>query len=54
MTLVLLLVVGYPLVDALWLSLHRVNLTHPEQGQPFIGLSNYRYAFGHMAFWHSL
>jgi len=54
MTLVLLLVVGYPLADALWLSLHRVNLTHPEQGQPFIGLSNYRYAFGHMAFWHSL
>src|SRR6266850_7622358 len=54
MALVLLLVVGYPLVDALWLSLHRVNLTHPEQGQPFIGLSNYLYAFGHMAFWHSL
>ena len=54
MALVLLLVVGYPLVDALWLSLHRVNLTHPEQGQPFIGLGNYLYAFGQMAFWHSL
>ena len=54
MTLVLLLVVGYPLVDALWLSLHRVNLAHPEQGQPFVGLGNYLYAFGHTAFWHSL
>ena len=54
MTLVLLLVVGYPLVDALWLSLHRVNLAHPEQGQPFIGLGNYLYAFRHAAFWHSL
>src|SRR5262245_45108287 len=54
MTLVLLLVIAYPLVDALWLSLHRVNLAHPGQGQPFIGLSNYLYAFGQMAFWSSL
>jgi multiple sugar transport system permease protein len=53
MSLVLLLVVGYPLVDALWLSLHRVNLAHPEQGQPFIGLGNYLYAFRQIAFWLS-
>jgi multiple sugar transport system permease protein len=51
MSLVLLLVVGYPLVDALWLSLHRVNLAHPEQGQPFIGVGNYLYAFRQTAFW---
>jgi multiple sugar transport system permease protein len=54
MGLVLLLVIGYPLVDALWLSLHRVNLAHPDQGQPFVGLSNYVYAFRQTAFWHSL
>ncbi len=34
MVLVLLLVVAYPLADSLWLSLHRVNLANPEQGQP--------------------
>jgi ABC-type sugar transport system permease subunit len=54
MTLVLLLVLAYPLLDALWLSLHRVNLAHPEQGQPFIGLGNYLYAFRQTAFWSSL
>jgi multiple sugar transport system permease protein len=54
MSLVLLLVVGYPLVDALWLSLHRINLAQPEQGQPFIGLSNYLYAFRQATFWSSL
>src|SRR5262245_20653663 len=54
MSLVLLLVIAYPLVDALWLSLHRVNLAHPEQGQPFIGLGNYLYAFRQTAFWSSL
>ena len=54
MTLVLLSVVGYPLVDALWLSLHRLNLAHPEQGQPFVGLGNYLYALRDKAFWHSL
>jgi len=54
MALVLLLLVGYPLLDALWLSFHRVNLAHPEQGQPFIGLANYLYALGQPAFWASL
>jgi ABC-type sugar transport system permease subunit len=54
MALVLLLLVGYPLLNALWLSLHRVNLAHPEQGQPFIGLANYLYALGRPAFWSSL
>jgi multiple sugar transport system permease protein len=54
MGVVLLLVVGYPLVDALWLSFYRVNLAHPEQGQPFVGLGNYLYAFRQTAFWVSL
>jgi multiple sugar transport system permease protein len=54
MLLVLLLVIGYPLVDSLWLSLHRANLANPEQGQPFIGLDNYIRAFGQPAFWYAI
>jgi ABC-type sugar transport system permease subunit len=54
MAVVLLLVVGYPLIDALWLSFYRVNLAHPELGHPFVGLGNYLYAFQHTAFWSSL
>jgi ABC-type sugar transport system permease subunit len=54
MLLVLLLVIGYPLVDSLWLSLHRANLANPEQGQPFIGLGNYIRAFGQPDFWYAI
>lgn len=54
MVLVLLLVVGYPLLDSLWLSLHRANLANPEQGQPFIGLDNYLYAFRQPGFWYAV
>src|SRR5262249_62389562 len=54
MVLVLLLVVAYPLADSLWLSLHRVNLAYPEQGQPFVGLGNYLHAFRQPAFWYSV
>src|SRR5262245_41037689 len=54
MTLLLLLVVGYPLIDSFWLSLHRANLASPEQGQPFIGLGNYLYAFRQPDFWYSV
>jgi multiple sugar transport system permease protein len=53
MVLVLLIVVGYPLVDSFWLSLHRANLASPEQGQPFIGLGNYIRAFGQPDFWYA-
>jgi multiple sugar transport system permease protein len=53
MLLVLLVVIGYPLVDSFWLSLHRVNLANPEQGQPFVGLGNYLYAFRQPDFWYS-
>jgi multiple sugar transport system permease protein len=54
MLLVLLLVIGYPLIDSFWLSLHRANLASPEQGQPFVGLSNYLYAFRQPDFWYSI
>src|SRR6476469_994892 len=54
MLLVLVLVIGYPLVDSFWLSLHRANLASPEQGQPFVGLGNYLYAFRQPDFWYSI
>ncbi len=53
MALVLLLVVGYPLVYSFILSLYRVNLANPEQGQPFVGFANYLFAFRQPAFWYS-
>jgi multiple sugar transport system permease protein len=54
MALVLLIVVAYPLIDSFILSLHRVNLGNPEQGQPFVGFSNYLYAFQQQSFWYSV
>ena len=54
MTLILLLVVAYPLVSSLILSLYRVNLANPEQGEPFLGLGNYIYAFHQPSFWYAL
>jgi multiple sugar transport system permease protein len=38
--LTIVLLVGYPIVDAFWLSLHRYNLRRPEQ-YAFVGLQNY-------------
>ena len=54
MTIVLLLVIAYPLLDSLILSLYRVNLANPEQGQPFVGFGNYLYAFKQPAFWYAV
>jgi multiple sugar transport system permease protein len=54
MTLVLLGLIGYPLASSFILSLHRVNLASPEQGQPFIGLSNYLFAFRQPEFWYAV
>ncbi len=54
MAIVLLLVIAYPLVASLILSLYRVNLANPEQGQPFVGFSNYLYAFRQAAFWYAV
>ncbi|MFL5733912.1 MAG: carbohydrate ABC transporter permease [Chloroflexia bacterium] len=54
MAIVLLIVIGYPLADSFWLSLHRANLASPEQGQPFIGFDNYLFAFRQPAFWYAI
>lgn len=40
--LMLLAVIGYPLVKAFSMSLHKNILIRPDLGQPFIGLENYR------------
>ncbi len=34
-------VIGYPLVQAFIMSLHKIILTDPGAGQPFVGLANY-------------
>jgi ABC-type sugar transport system permease subunit len=39
-------VVGFPLIWMLWESLHLHDLRMPWLGRPFIGLANYRDAFG--------
>jgi ABC-type sugar transport system permease subunit len=54
MVIVLVVVIGYPLLDSFWLSLHRANLANPEQGQPFIGVGNYVRAFTQPDFWYSI
>lgn len=54
MTLVLVLLIGYPLVSSLILSLYRVNLANPEQGTPFVGLGNYLFAFKQPDFWYAV
>src|SRR5713101_3705911 len=54
MSIVLLLLIGYPLVNSLVLSLYRVNLASPEQGTPFVGLSNYLFAFKQPDFWYAV
>ena len=54
MTLVLVILIGYPLVSSFILSLYRVNLASPDQGTPFVGLGNYLYAFQQPDFWYAV
>lgn len=46
----LMLMVAYPIVYSLWLSLHSYNLRRPRDF-PFIGLDNYGTILGSQAFW---
>jgi multiple sugar transport system permease protein len=39
--LVIFGLLGYPVLYSLWLSVHDVQLTRPQTGQPFVGLTNY-------------
>lgn len=49
----MLLVCAYPVLYALWLSLHRYDLRFPEQ-QTFVGLANYLSVLSSPVWWQSL
>ncbi|MEE8559062.1 MAG: sugar ABC transporter permease [Myxococcota bacterium] len=51
---VLLLFAYYPVLGSIWLSLHRVILSLPGSGEPFVGLSNYAELLVSPVFWKSL
>lgn len=51
--LVILLVVAYPLVRALWLSVHDVVLTRPGE-EPFVALENYTTELVNIDFWSAV
>lgn len=54
-TLVLIgLVAVYPIIDAVWLSLHQVQLQFPQLGRPFVGLGNYIALAHEPRFWGAL
>ena len=49
----LLIFIVYPLGYSIFMSLHINALTHPELGQPFVGLGNYVDLFSSPEFWDS-
>ena len=51
---VLALFAYYPVVGSVWLSLHRVVLSLPAMGEPFVGLANYAELVQNPVFWNSL
>lgn len=46
--------VYYPVVASVWLSLHRVVLSLPQIGEPFVGFENYRDLLASGVFWRAL
>ncbi len=50
---VLVLLVGYPIVTSLWVSLHHYNLRTPDAYR-FVGLANFALILQQPIFWHSL
>jgi multiple sugar transport system permease protein len=51
--LAMVLVVAYPMLDALWLSLHSYRITDPA-GRAFVGLRNYRVVLGDPLWWRDV
>jgi multiple sugar transport system permease protein len=51
---VLLVFAFYPVAGSVWLSLHRVILSLPGAGEPFVGLENYVELLASPVFRHSL
>jgi ABC-type sugar transport system permease subunit len=44
----------YPIIDAIWLSLHEYKLNMPALGKNFVGFQNYITAFKEVRFYRSL
>jgi ABC-type sugar transport system permease subunit len=44
----------YPILSAIWLSFHHIQLQFPQLGQPFVGLQNYVDLAHELRFWRSL
>lgn len=54
-TLVLIgFIAFYPILSAVWLSFHSIQLQFPELGQPFVGVDNYLGLGRDGRFWNSL
>lgn len=43
----------YPIIDSFWLSLHRIILSLPFLGEPYVGLENYRGFINDPVAWRS-
>jgi multiple sugar transport system permease protein len=50
----LALVVLFPVLRLVWLSLHTLRMSEPWAGQPFVGLLNYQDVWADPRFWDSL
>jgi ABC-type sugar transport system permease subunit len=52
--IVILGIITYPLLNTFYLSLHKINLTQPLLGRPFVGLANYIDILTSQEFWLAL
>ncbi|MCY4024340.1 MAG: sugar ABC transporter permease [Anaerolineaceae bacterium] len=52
--LLISVVIFYPVISGIWLSLHEYNLLRPARGQPFVGLQQFIDLLADEKFWLSL
>ena len=52
--IIILLVIFYPIINVLGMSIHKIILTRPEIGNPFIGLTNYLNIIRSNIFWNAV
>lgn len=52
--LLISVVIFYPVLSGMWLSLHELKLLRPQLGQPFVGLQQFRDLLVDEKFWISL
>ena len=52
--IIILLVIFFPIINALSMSIHKIVLTRPEIGNPFIGLANYLNVITSGIFWNAV